>query len=232
MSEAIYRAIGVISDIHGDIQALQTSLKILEDVGAEEIYVLGDIVGYGHQPNECCELIREKRYPVVAGNHDRVVAELKENHGIEYSDYASWSIDRTIQEVTEENWNWLSSLPLYLKIDDMEFVHSTLADTEKWYYLHLGKHQDEDIWQDVRKSFDVMKSNICFTGHSHIPEIFIELDSKRIKRIQPKLQEYELDNKRAVVNVGSISQPRTSSKKRSLVVYDTKYQILKFKRWR
>ncbi len=95
----------------------------------------------------------------------------------------------------------------------------------------LGSTFKGSVWQDVRDNFDVMKRQICFVGHTHIPVIFLEITPKNIKVISPDKDFYELEGKRAIINVGSIGQPRTSSKKASLVIYDREAQKIRFIRF-
>ncbi len=222
--------IAIIADIHSNLKALNKALESLEEEQVDKIFVCGDVVGYGKDPNECCKIIRKIRCSVVAGNHDWAVAG-KTEYEDSHSDTAVRGINETKRIITPGNLAWLKSLKPYHIINEMEFVHSSLVDSEKWYYLTLGSTFKGSIWQDVRDNFDVMKGQVCFVGHTHIPAIFLEMTPKNIKVISPDKDFYELEGKRAIINVGSIGQPRTSSKKANLVLYDREAQKIRFIRF-
>jgi predicted phosphodiesterase len=222
--------IAVIADIHSNLKALNLALNKLEKECVEKIIVCGDVVGYGKQPNQCCEIMQKLNCHVVAGNHDWAVAgntEYEDSH----SSTAIRGINETKKIITPGNLSWLKRLKLHHVIDEMEFVHSSLVEPEKWYYLTLGSTSKNSIWQDVRDNFNVMKGQVCFVGHTHIPEIFLEKTPKHIKVINPDRPFYELEGKRAIVNAGSVGQPRTSSRKASLVIYEREVQKISFKRF-
>lgn len=222
--------IAVIADIHSNLKALNKALGILEKEQVDKIFVCGDVVGYGKDPNECCKIIQKLRCPVIAGNHDWAVAG-KTEYEDSHSDTAVRSINETRKIITPGNLTWLKSLKLRHVLDEMEFAHSSLVEPKKWYYLTLGSTFKDSVWQDVRDNFDVMKGQVCFVGHTHIPVIFLETKPNNIKVISPDKDFYELEGKRAIINVGSVGQPRTSSKKASLVIYDREAQKITFNRF-
>lgn len=222
--------IAVIADIHSNLKALNLALNKLEKERVEKIIVCGDVVGYGKQPNQCCEIIQKLNCHVIAGNHDWAVAG-KTEYEDSHSSTAIRGINETKKIITPGHLSWLKRLKLHYVMDEMEFVHSSLVEPEKWYYLTLGSTSKNSIWQDVRDNFNVMKGQVCFVGHTHMPDIFLEKTSNNIKVIYPDRPFYELEGKRAIVNVGSVGQPRTSSKKASLVIYEREVQKISFKRF-
>jgi predicted phosphodiesterase len=222
--------IAVMADIHSNLPALKKALDILKEESVDRIVVCGDVVGYGRYPNECCEIIRALKCPVVAGNHDWAVAGLTE-YKDSHSDRAIQGIEFTKKVITPQNLLWLQDLPIYYTENGMEFVHGSLVEPEKWYYLTLDGSSTDPIWQGIQQNLDVMKGQICFVGHLHVPAIFLEKGPKNIKEISPNKPFYELQGRRAIVNVGSIGQPRTSSKRASLVIYDMESQRISFKRF-
>lgn len=220
----------IIADIHSNLPALEKALDILKEELVDRIAVCGDVVGYGRYPNECCEVVQMLKCPVVAGNHDWAVAgltEYKESH----SDRAIEGIEFTKKVITPKNLSWLQGLPLHYTEDEMEFVHGSLIEPERWYYLILGGSSTDPIWQDIQENFEVMKGQVCFVGHLHVPAIFLEKGPKNIKEISPNKPFYELQGRRAIINVGSIGEPRTSSKMASLVIYEMENQRISFKRF-
>jgi len=222
--------VGVIADIHSNLPALETALGILKQESVDRIMVCGDVVGYGKYPNECCEMVRTLKYPVVAGNHDWAVAGLTE-YKDSHSNRAVEGIDFTKKVITSQNLSWLEGLPLHYREDEMEFVHASLVRPEEWYYLSLCVPLSDSNRQDVEENFSVMNGQVCFIGHSHVPTIFLEKGPKNIKVITPNDPDYELAGRRAIIDVGSVGEPRTSSKRASLVVYDVENQAISFKRF-
>lgn len=220
--------IGVMADIHGNLPALQRALDILQNAPVDAVSVCGDVVGYGTSPNECCDRIRALNCPVVAGNHDWAVADLteyKNSHSIR----AIKGINYTKKVISEENLDWLKSLPLHIKENGMEFVHASLFEGEKWYYLSAYRYVTSPGKQDVRASFAKLKGQVCFVGHSHYPRMFLEKQQDDIQVITPHSKSYELRGCRAIVDAGSVGRPRDSANQSSLVIYDTDNQKIDFK---
>jgi len=205
----------VISDIHSNLKALKLALNMIDKEFVNNIFICGDIVGYGDYPNECCDLIRSlSNCTIIAGNHDRAVSGLA-NYDT-YSSRAVKGIEYTKGIIRDDNLEWLKDLPLYVKYDDMEFVHGSLVHPEEFYYLINGN--GFDVFQDVRENFKVMKGQICFVGHTHRPVIFLEKDKHRIKTMGTS--NCKLNGQRAIIDVGSVGDPRNSSKKSSFVIFE------------
>lgn len=220
--------IGVIADIHGNLAALTKALGILEKARVDQIIVCGDIVGYGTSPNKCCDRIRALNCPVVAGNHDWAVAGLTE-YQTTHSSKAVEGINYTKAIISEENLHWLQSLPLHHAENGMEFVHASFAKADKWHYLtHRSSFLDTD-WHDISGNFAVLKGQIGFVGHSHRSAIYLEKRRKKIKTIHPQKEFYELQGRRAIIDVGSVGLPRAPAKRANLVIYDSANRIVYFK---
>jgi len=220
--------IGIISDIHGNLGALKKALEILAKEQVEEVFVCGDIVGYGESTNECCNLIRNGSYSVVAGNHDWAVVGLTD-YLSSFSPEAISSIEKAKACISQENLKWLKSLPLILKDKEMTFVHSSLVKPDAWYYLTLGVSLSDSPYQDVADCFAAMESNVCFVGHSHIPAIFFKNIDGSIDVVEPGIKPYNLDNRQAIVDVGSVGRPRGRERKASVVIYDRQDKIVQYK---
>ncbi len=213
--------LGIMSDVHANLAALKQALAVFESsgVGPEAIRVCGDVVGYGREPNACCDLIRELGCVVVAGNHDHAVAgccEYRETHSPE----AVRDIDRTRSVITPENLAWLRGLPLTHSEGDLLFVHASPVEPETWPYLMPGRPLEGSGWQGIQTVFNRMEHALCFVGHSHIPKLFIEKGWYRIKVIEPSERTYRLERFRAVVNVGSVGVPRNRRQRAAVMIYD------------
>ena len=227
------KKIGIISDIHSNLPALEIALHILKRAAVDQVVVCGDVVGYGESPNECCQIIRELNYPVVAGNHDWAVAGLTDykNH---FSDQAREGVEYTLKVISPENLSWLASLPLHYAVGDAEFVHATLVDPEQWWYPIVSDSDNlegDSPYQDVRKTFDAMRGQVCFVGHSHIPAIFLEMEPDNIEVIDPEEHYYDLKSTRAVIDVSSVGIPRMQPPQATVVLYDMEKHRLFFERF-
>lgn len=185
--------IAIISDIHSNLDALTAVLKEIERIKADEIYCLGDIVGYGPNPNECIDLIKSVTEKVVVGNHDSAV--INQTDMMLFNSYARESTEWTRRMISDENYEYLLKLPLKISEHDLLFVHSTPLIPEDWNYI-LTQHSAE-------KHFNYFTEQACFIGHSHRPEMFRSIDD------------------RLIINVGSVGQPRDGNSKSSFVIYGT-----------
>ncbi len=225
------KTIGIISDIHANLTALERAMAILDREAVDGIVVCGDVVGYGREVNACCNLIRDLGCPVVAGNHDSAVTGLTE-YRKSFSARACRGITYTLENISRENFRWLLQLPLQISIGKMEFVHASLVHPEQWFYLTIGKPYGSTVYQDVRESFDVMHGQVCFVGHTHTPAIFMEMSPGQIKAIEPDQPFYDLNGKRAIIDVGSVGVPRNRRKNASVVIYDPGQQRIRIERFR
>jgi putative phosphoesterase len=181
--------IAIISDIHSNLDALTAVLKEIERIKVDEIYCLGDIVGYGPNPNECIDLVKSVTEKVVVGNHDSAV--INQTDMMLFNSYARESTEWTRRMISDENYEYLLKLPLKISEHDLLFVHSTPLIPEDWNYI-LTQHSAE-------KHFNYFTEQACFIGHSHRPEMFRSIDD------------------RLIINVGSVGQPRDGNSKSVLL---------------
>lgn len=210
---------GVISDIHSNLEALNAVLLQMGSV--ERILCLGDIVGYGPNPNECVEIIRDKKALCVAGNHDKaVLGEIDMSH---FPQDGQEAVIWTLSEMKKKNLDFLKSLPLEIRQDDFIGVHGSL------------KNQLHEYITSVRESvptFDIMDKTLCFVGHSHRPFI-IQKDIKGDydADVLKDGQEVDISNiYKAIINSGSVGQPRDGDPRASFCLYDSGKRIVKIKK--
>ncbi|APF19759.1 metallophosphoesterase [Caldithrix abyssi DSM 13497] len=196
-------AIAVISDIHGNLEALTKAIDYIKEQGIKDIYCLGDVVGYGPNPNECVEIIRQQCKVVLMGNHDYAAIGLAR---IEYfNDFAKMATYWTMNQLTTENKEFLRNLPFMYQTDRFIMVHSSPSNPEHWYYI-LSLN-------DALIEMQSFKQDLCFVGHSHVPVVFNQKATyKRDISIEP--------NQKYIVNVGSIGQPRDGDARLSFVIFD------------
>lgn len=193
--------IAVISDIHANLEALQKALELIEEKNVDEIVCLGDIVGYGANPNECLELVRQTTPHVILGNHDEaaVNAERLEDFTPHAKVAAAW----TQRALTEDSKTYIRSLPRTLERQGLLFVHSSPQEPEAWHYIISIA--------DAHFNFSCFSQPVCFIGHSHVPGVFSEdLWRREVTR-----------GVKSIVNVGSVGQPRDRDWRLSFGVFDT-----------
>lgn len=201
----------ILSDIHGNLEAFQAVLKDLAFQGLQKIIFLGDIVGYGANPKECIDLLREKSPAIVAGNHDWGVAGKTDISN--FNSVARTAIEWTISELSPEYKNFLAELPLKRKEENFIYVHSSPLNPQEWSYIFSG--------YEALRNLNGLERDLCFIGHSHIPMLFL-LNQFGELFFTTKLTEIFLEeDNRFLVNVGSVGQPRDSNSKASYGVIDT-----------
>src|SRR3990167_7863820 len=125
--------IAILSDIHSNLEALLKTFTILDDLRIEEIYCLGDIVGYGGSPNECVNLIRKRASRCVLGNHD--LAAIDTSHASYFTKPGRIAAEWTHEVLTSQNLDYLSSLPYRLDTEFGTIVHANPARPEEWEYI-------------------------------------------------------------------------------------------------
>lgn len=202
--------IGIVSDIHGNLEALETVLGSLQEYGVERIVCLGDLVGYGPDPAACVERIMDSADTVVAGNHDQAVSGLI---GLErFNDQARDVIEWTRKQTTREIQDTLAGLPLMVNEDPVTAVHASPFEPEAWHYVLTEA--------EARRGFSVLKNPVCFVGHSHIPLIFIEDRGGNIHMETASSIHLEEDQ-RYIINVGSVGQPRDNDARACMGLWDT-----------
>lgn len=195
--------IGILSDIHANLEALKVALMRLEKEHAEQIYCLGDIIGYGANPNECIETVRANCHAAVIGNHDDALIGRTSAH--HFNSYARAALDWTARVITAENLEYLKSLPMTYSEHNMLMVHATPADPPGWNYV---LHE-----QDTPPHFAVLPPHtVSFIGHSHIPTRF------------------DGEEGRMLINVGSVGQPRDRDPRSCCAIFDTESRKLEWLR--
>jgi len=207
----------ILGDIHSNLEALDGVLADAQAAGADQVLCVGDVVGYGANPRECVDLMRELRIAVVAGNHDWATAD---RMALEYfNSDARDSIEWTRQQLQPEDAAYLNRLPLVHVLDETTLVHSSPFSPEYFDYL-------QTIY-DVELAFDHLETSVCFVGHSHVPVFFVDT-SPVDYFLRP-----ELDippDQRLIVNVGSVGQPRDLDPRACYALYDTDARRVQLRR--
>ncbi|MBF0494222.1 MAG: metallophosphoesterase family protein [Candidatus Omnitrophica bacterium] len=213
----------VLADIHGNLEALNATLKVLNSCTIDRFIILGDLVGYGADPNACTEIIRNIKAVAVAGNHDLAAAGKRSLET--FTPYAKEALLWTRETLNDDNKKYLSSLPVLSEFQAFTIVHSSLDDPEKWKYV-----LDES---DAETNFNLLKTDILFIGHSHIAGVFgSNYPEKNISgssfNHEKKIQ--LLPRTRYIINAGSAGQPRDGNPKACSLIYDSAKQEVQFHR--
>jgi len=212
----------IISDIHGNLEALTVVLKNIYEHQVDRIVCLGDIVGYGPNPNECVQLVREHCSFTIMGNHD--AAAFNPLMARDFNQNARYAIEWTASVLSEDSKQFLSSLPMMEPIGDITLVHATPYDPYLWYYI--------SSLEDARFNFNFFKTKFCFIGHTHIPGLIMyNTLGNNLSIYKPILFDYSgYEQNRFIVNTGSVGQPRDRNPESCYVIIDEVAQTVDFKR--
>ncbi|GAB4177370.1 MAG: metallophosphoesterase family protein [Terrimicrobiaceae bacterium] len=213
--------IACISDIHSNLVALESVLADIRHAQPDLVVCLGDIVGYGPQPAECLDLVKNAARICVMGNHDVYVAQNLPLQGVR-EDVADGILLAT-NALDESQLTWLRGRPLTSSFGDCSFVHSSLSQPAFFPYVH-----DSD---DALAHFEEQKTTICFQGHSHIPGVWIYAPGDSAPTFFPPAPRKTLPgNARCLVNVGSVGQPRDGDPRACYTLYDNESHELTWRR--
>lgn len=203
----------ILSDIHGNLEAFQTVLKEAEKRGGyEEIWCLGDVVGYGPDPRECIELLRQNKHICVAGNHDwAAIGKLDMS---DFNPSAAAACRWTGQRLTLEEIKYLQGLPLKLQLEDFTLVHGSPRDPI-WEYIFST--------EVAKINLDCFETNICLVGHTHAPIIFeyIPASGLCVSHYFPANAYIKLNGRKLIINPGAVGQPRDGNPQASYAIYDS-----------
>jgi predicted phosphodiesterase len=214
----------IISDIHSNIEALTTVLADIEKRGIKTIYCLGDIIGYGPDPKECLDLVIEKTQACVMGNHDYAILYEPTNFNLGAERASFWTRSQLeIEQGSEKRhkrWNYLGTQQMRWTLSKeingakatLDFVHASPRRPINEYLF------PDDVYTTPTKitsQFDRVK-HICFIGHTHLPGVFLDdpdfYTPDELDYVYPIVPE-----ERAIINVGSVGQPRDKDNRASYV---------------
>jgi predicted phosphodiesterase len=211
----------ILSDIHGNMEALQSALLEVNSIKIDKYIILGDLVGYGASPNEVVDRVRRMN-PVAAvrGNHDKAAAGLSNAHDFNYAarDAALW----TRVELSPENRDYVAHLPQGpVEVDGLfDIIHGAPWDED--YYIFQ--------WWQAQAAFQRSDKRLIFFGHTHVPVIWTLNDRElRGEAVPDEHCEYPLEeSRRYLINPGSVGQPRDGNPKASLAILDSDVMEMQF----
>ncbi len=211
----------VISDIHSNLAALSAVMEDIKQRDIKEIFCLGDIVGYGPEPLECLDMIIDHQVASIMGNHDQAVLyePTNFNSGAERACY--WTRHQLDSEPDKEKkhkrWSFLGHLPVRLQMQNIMMVHGSPHRPVSEYIF------PDDIYTNSAKISVIFErvEHLCFVGHTHVPGVFLEdPDFYGLDELDYVYPIYE--NERAIINVGSVGQPRDQDIRASYAIVDEK----------
>jgi len=205
--------IAVISDIHGNMDALTRVLSDIDQQDVDDVISLGDNVGYGPESGEVIRRIQAQQIPSVIGNHELALHD--HTHLARFNASAKISIEKTKDQLTDDEINFSASLNTFLLRHNCRFVHGFPLDCPLTYQFWVSEKRMRDI-------FSKMEEPLCFTGHTHCLEL-IEFDGQRISRRPLTEGETKLNHDfRYILNVGSVGQPWDGDNRAKYVILDTR----------
>jgi len=214
--------IAILSDIHGNLEALEAVLAEAKSRGYDHLVCLGDVVGYGADPQACVDRIREEVWRdiggeyIVKGNHDDAASGGDDTY---FNKDAQRAVRWTHDQLRPESVEWLANLPMERTIGpDVYLVHASPDDPGAWnYVVNLS---------DAFVAFHNFSEKICFIGHSHVPfHVFVNGQESEI-HIEPSETLELKEGFRYLSNVGSVGQPRDGDPRGSYVILDRERGIL------
>ena len=216
----ILMVFAVYSDVHSNLEALNGFFKALRKIRFDKLVCLGDIVGYGADPDPVINLIRKKTDIILGGNHDFAV--VGKTYVSDFNPYAFNVCMWTRNRLSHDNFKFLESLEAKTRIDGVTWAHSSPFEPEEWHYVSPRSFQEENF-----KSFF---TRVCFVGHSHLPVILEKAPGSKTRVI--------LDSKytlkphcKYIVNAGSIGQPRDGNPDPTFVIYNSDTETIQFHRF-
>lgn len=205
----------ILSDIHGNLEALKAVLADIETQDIEEIFCLGDVIGYGPNPRECIDRCRDFDLTLL-GNHDNGALFDPDGFSSGAENAIFWTRaqleDPTI-EGAKERWEFIARLPRTYRDGDIMFVHGSPRSPLNEYVF------PEDIFNQrkIERIFGFIQK-YCFQGHTHVPGVFTE--NFRFYLPSEISNRYTLGDQKLMINVGSVGQPRDGDPRSSYVILD------------
>jgi diadenosine tetraphosphatase ApaH/serine/threonine PP2A family protein phosphatase len=209
--------VAVLTDIHANVSALEAVLEAV--AGFDALWVLGDSVGYGPDPDEVVERLIAEHAVAVRGNHDAAAVGLLPTRS--FNEDASEAIDWTAEHMSDQTRTWLEALPERRTEGDFTLAHGSPRDP-LWEYLYSVPA--------ARRNFSEFETPYCLVGHTHVPLVFRD-DEGSVELLAPSEgSRLVLDERRAILNPGGVGQPRDGDPRACAMVLDTSERVVEWHR--
>ena len=200
----------ILSDIHSNLEAFNAVLQDAEETGGfDQIWGLGDLVGYGPDPAACIELLRSYDHVSVVGNHDLAASGSMNTDN--FNTHARLAAQWTASQLSQEHVRYLLSLEQVVREDPFTLVHGSLRAPVYEYLVST---------EAAMGTFARMESSFCLVGHSHIPFVCRETGAQCRFDSFPEDEEIPLGEEKLIINPGGVGQPRDGDSRPSYAVYD------------
>lgn len=216
----------IISDIHGNLEALNAVLQKIRELNINDIICLGDIIGYGPNPTECLDLVIDHCGLTILGNHDQAAIFDPESFNPVAIKAIFWTreqLEADRSQRGDRRWDFLGELPRRHDEGRFLFVHGSPRDPTNEYVFPEHVYEKE-LLAHLMSRFE----KYCFQGHTHIPGIFLESG----KFLTPGDTDhfFRLGDEKCMINVGSVGQPRDEDARSCFVVLDDDENTIEYHR--
>jgi diadenosine tetraphosphatase ApaH/serine/threonine PP2A family protein phosphatase len=210
--------VAVISDVHANYHALEAVLREIDAARVDAVWCLGDTVGYGPRPNECCDLVRDRAGHCLVGNHDLVV--LGELTVSEFNDEAAAAAIWTAEVLTPESRAFLASLKPFGTVEGVDLFHASARDPV-WEYVLTE--------EAAAATLELSSAPLVLVGHSHVALAITEADGRVGGGPARGGSTVDLDGRR-LLNPGSVGQPRDGDPRAAWILLDLEERFAEFRR--
>lgn len=205
--------LAIISDIHGNLEAFKAVLSDIDTSKPDRMVCLGDNVGYGPDPEAVVQLLRLRGIESVMGNHELGLFDDQVLNW--FNPRARVSLKRTRQMLSDESLSFLATLPKAIVLEKIRFVHGFPPDSPLVYLFQIPD-------SSLHRVLERMAEQICFIGHTHVLRLALWEPHVFEKRRLKQQAFYLPPGSKAIVNVGSVGQPRDGDNRAKYVLFDTR----------
>jgi diadenosine tetraphosphatase ApaH/serine/threonine PP2A family protein phosphatase len=216
--------LAVFADIHSNLEALEAFMAHAVQQRIDRYMCLGDIVGYGANPNECIDLVRSlPKVNIVLGNHDAAAVWMTSPYSM--SKKATEAILWTAEQLTDSHAGFLKELKPTVRMQNMIFSHANAYNPMAWRYVIDRKY--------AIRSFSGVREKLQFIGHTHAPLVITRKNLFKLLFMAPDDSKPATvaKHQRQIINCGSIGQPRDGNPKACYSIYDTRTEQIEFHRF-
>jgi predicted phosphodiesterase len=210
--------VAVISDVHANYQALEAVLREIDAARVDAVWCLGDTVGYGPRPNECCDVVRDRAAYCLVGNHDLVV--LGELTVSEFNDEAAAAAIWTAEVLTAESHAFLANLKPFGEVEGVDLFHASARDPV-WEYVLTE--------EAARATLELSSAPLILVGHSHVA-LAITAENGRVGGGPARGGSMVKLDGRRLLNPGSVGQPRDGDPRAACILLDFEERFAEFRR--
>ncbi len=216
--------IAVISDIHGNLEALEAVMKAIETDGVEYIVHLGDLVGYNANPRECLHMLQSKRVFSILGNHDHAV--LEPDSAENFNVLAFQALTYSIRQLSHQDRHYLLSMPRTEVLWDRYLICHGSPESLETYIMNIFQ---------AKRTFNLLERHysgvrVCFYGHTHLQHLWVSDPRGKVVGPSSSCDSLSLEAEYVyLINPGSVGQPRQKDNRARYLLFDTDREVLAFR---